>query len=821
MALSEIPSVSGLQDGQFIQITGPNGITTGYLYDEQQRALYFKESQILFPSFHGASHIAEDPIPSATCDTPGLMAADDKCKLDSLLGTRIGIVGFQGGGFPDDGGWLQGDIILAAGTEFISIERIGNVVRFTVDSPLPLNCACEECQQIFWVQDETDIASIRPPTCSGKLPGINSYGELKVYLFPESTIADPNDTEATIQNKGSFPALIFKRYDDDIVPGAAEYELILKRDASNETTTEIGWAFTPGATGIVECAWFVGKDDDGNQLRFDIEPDSTPGLMGAVLYNGHLLTKKMGVIVAYTSTVLSTNQYTMRLWNVVDAAAVGDSFTAKNVWQYLNPENPTSGSNPQQQVVDNNIDLLPIGTLVDLWAFKVGEIAGEPLLRWFFNQRPHLNPQHTWSWVGQTQFGDTLTARAEVAADAGSDDKTSSEEVSDVRTLERSMWGLDGVDDPLLWYDTVATGGTAEGDISQEHRSYVDTSLPGLRVRSSPNVTGNFSERPVRLWHRQNLKNALFHVDIGRPEDTPFVIYDVLLRAQIDETVQKFMIVQGVGTLADLHYVRVCGVNFHELPPSGTIRVLSPEDNRNRVFSYTRKFMFPTVSLQDNGNPTAAVNARCDSVILAGTAQYTGDAGDVIELLHQEYSCPVVRVVMGYDDGTEIVTVQFKVGTLDMSTAFEDDDSDDDVDDFVRGIADGYAVSAEYTQDGTFTGVGDRPEASPDSFVVYEGGEQISSEISEYWNKLDIMVRDSQVWIWWNDLLVPPSTTLSAALPSPVNISTPYFNIDSDDYRQFGKYGMRLWPGAKVRRIDLRTQLTQRSEYTLGQLEIV
>lgn len=273
MPITQIPAHTSLNDEQFLQIEGPDGLTTGYQYDEQQRALYFKESQVIFPSFHGSSHIAEDPVPNATCDTPGLMAADDKCKLDALLQTRLGVLGFQGAGFPDDGGWMQGDIILAAGTEFISLERIGNVVRFTVDSPIPLNCACEECQQIFWVQDETDIASIRPPTCGGKLPGVNAYGEMKIYLFPESTIADPNNVSATLNNKGTHPALIFKRFDDAIVPGAAEHELVLKRDPNNTLQTEIGWAFTPGATGVPEMVWFMGKDNDGNQIRFDLEPN--------------------------------------------------------------------------------------------------------------------------------------------------------------------------------------------------------------------------------------------------------------------------------------------------------------------------------------------------------------------------------------------------------------------------------------------------------------------------------------------------------------------------------------------------------------------
>ena len=205
MSLVKIPPASSLQDGQFIQIQGPDGLVTGYQYDKQQRALYFKESQVLYPSFHGVSHIAEDPIPSATCDTPGLMSSDDKCKIDAMVQTRIGVLGFSGAGFPSDGGWMDGPIIFAAGTEFISIERIGNVIRWSCDSPIPINCNIEECETIPFIQDETDIFSIRPPCCGGKLPGVNIYGELKTYIFPESTIVDPNNAAAALNNKSNYP----------------------------------------------------------------------------------------------------------------------------------------------------------------------------------------------------------------------------------------------------------------------------------------------------------------------------------------------------------------------------------------------------------------------------------------------------------------------------------------------------------------------------------------------------------------------------------------------------------------------------------------
>lgn len=1245
MAITSIPNYSTLQDEQFVQVVGPDGITTGFAYDAQQRALYFKESQVVYPSFHGATHIAEDPIPDATCDTKGLMAADDKCKLDALLQTRVGVLGFQGAGFPDDGGWMCfppdaqvlladsttkpiidlvagdklithtgdvqpvvetfkrdyhgdmlqmwvsghyrnkfhltpehpilsiknlngasaigvvhgygefsepawveakdlkandyiarrysskiirdtayvnisefaertevqhemaysiqksglkhargmsrndaspipervevnpefmrlcgyylseghvdgpcgrpkeivfsvsldeafgdvgadishccevvfgirpvagpdpsgglggqivlhsaiaarfiskllpgtahtkkipqwimelpsekqkwlllsllegdgglhirrksksitcrlcnqhllnqvcalferlgctpivsdgntkhkngrefryysvvvqaadatwlwhelggpelpsseyspqrldfsskiggytfrrikeissteyngtvynigvnkdnsyivngcvvhncGDIILAAGTEFISIERIGNVVRFTVDSPIPMNCNSEECQQIFWIQDESDVSAIRPPSCGGKLPGINAYGELKVFAFPESTIVDPNSPATTLNNKGNYPSLVFKRYDDAIVPGSAEYELILKRDS--QSLNEIGWVFTPGAAGVAQCVWFMGKDNDGNQIRFEILPEAEPGLFGALLYKGHLISKKMGVVVGYAATILSTNHYTIREWDIDAQKPLGDPFTAKNVWQYANPENPASGQNPKTLLLDSSVDLLPVGTLVDLWFVKVGEVAGEPIRRYYFSKKPTLNPNHMWSWVGQCQFGDVNVSRSEIQPGPGSGDKVGSAQVSNIRNFERLLWGLTGYDDPLVSYDIASTAGTEVADISKQHRAVVDTDLPGLKVMGASDAPDDFSERPVWLWNRRNICNALVRVDLGRPDSSSFTPYDIILRAPIDEHTEKYMKVVGKGTINGLHYVRVSGVHFHDLPPFGSVRVLVPGENSNQIFNYNRKFIFPSSvgAVEGNTEPTGGfvsdfTSNLVDSIVLTGGASdntpYPGDVGDIIELLHQEYSSPVVRVEFSYDSDTGLVQVQFKVGTLDMSLPYEEDILADDADDYVRGLAAGYAVSAVYSQTGTFTGVGTQPEASPEGFICYEGGAQIGGSSSEYWNTLEIMLRDNQVWIWWNNLLIPPNSILSQSLLTPVTITTPYFTIEQDPNRAFGKVGTRMWPGAKVRRMDVRTQMSIYSEFQHGQLELL
>lgn len=1230
MAITQIPPVASLVDDQFLQVAGPDGITTGYHYDSQQRALYFKESEVIFPHFHGPTHIAQDPIPAATCDTQGLMAADDKCKLDSLLQMRIGVAGFQGAGFPDDGGWMQGDIILAAGTDFISLERIGNIIRFTVDSPIPLNCACflpgarvlmadgttkpiediivgdlvvthtgsakrvkttfvtphngpvygwrvdkhsgeglfitgnhpvmalerghafmpsgkarkavkepptwteagrlrpgdlisrrrshnivddiaeidvlktlgagfverdglvyscrtgesrdgqvdgmshgiprilkldndlldllgyyaaegcadkkngvrfsvhteefkfgdigaeicrilatifglepkingratpngrdiqvfsvplvelfrrwfggtrkqkrfpewvmrlptakqarvvaslikgdgyivysntksatrnnvqftlglacrnlvdqalwmaercgwepsnqepkingkrvryrmmisasaapdlsrllgvrqstkqlsrerrvagrtlhrlvewsehhykgdvynfevetdnsyivdglevhncEECQQIFWVQDETDLASIRPPTCSGKLPGVNGYGELKMYLMPETTLVDPNSPQTVLKTKDQFPVLIFKRYDDTITPGVAEFELILKRDDINSAQAEIGWSFTPGATGIPQAVWWMGKDTDGNQIRFDLSPAADPGLLGALLYKGNSITKQMGVITDYTSAILGTNQYTCQWWDVDGHKTVGTPFTARNVWQYQNPLNPSGGVNPQALILDGAVDLLPVGTLVDIWSFQVGQVAGEPILRYYFNRQPQFNPTHAWVSVGSVQFGDVVLARQELQQTLDPNSQDAAVQVSAIRDFERTIWGLTGYDDPLLSYDIALTAGTVPADITQQHRAVIDVTLPGLKVLSSQNVPSDFSERPVYLWNRIAAHNAYARIDMGRPSSTVFTPFDVLIRASVDESTEKYMRVTSTGAINGLYFVRVKGVHFHDLPPFGAIRIISPAGDKNLVFNYTRKFVFPT-PYPGGTEPTIGSDRYFDdydSIALAGDAgnnvPYPGQPGDIVELLHQEYNTTCARFEFAYSPATAIATLQVKVGTLDMSAAYENL-VPGDVEDFVRGMAAGYTISPQYQQAGLFTGVGAQPQGSPQDFVLYEGGAQVGGTQSEYWNTLELMLREDQLWIWWNRLLLTPSPQLSGSLPTPVVVTTPYFPVQNDVNRPYGKVGLRMWPGAAIRRMDVRHQLGSFSEFNYGQLDI-
>ncbi|MEM3097442.1 MAG: hypothetical protein QXU32_01815, partial [Nitrososphaerales archaeon] len=803
MTQQKLPPKSLLSDKQFVTIAAADGLTVSYVYDSETNTLYAKESQVIIPSMHGLTHVTNDPIPEASTDLKGLMSADDKAKLDALTQTRLGVLGFAGAGFPDDGGFLQGDIILAAGTEFISLERIGNVIRFTVDLPTQM-CACEECAQIFWIQDESDVTAIRPPSCNGKLPGTNVYGELKVYLLPESAILNPANPLTILNQKVNFPGLIFKRYDNAITPGLGQFECILGRNTNG--STNIGWAMTPGATGTPELVFFMGKDDDGNQIRFDFLPQAEPNLLGSILYKGHTITRQMAVITGYTENVLATNIYECRFWDVLNGQPVGDVFNATNVWRYNNPENsPTQLQDPRTLVVDATKDLLPIGTLVSIWEFQIGEVGGTRQVRRFFSKDPGLNAEALWSYSDAIRFGDLLTARLEVNPGTTGERVAAESNVSDVRLFEHSQWGITGFEDPLLLADdgtstnpsevvldtgtvygllghnpiyaefnsTIVvsasttsptslytpfefvgkfikfttgnlTGHTFEiitnddntitvfgelvkddpaasaqiGDqfviygeaptnepsgvpINNQYIADIDPTLPGLKVvQTDPQAD---SERPVYIWHRKNHSNFYLKALIGQPEGSRFPPIDILLRAPVDSFDDRYVKVvkRGQftsGAFAGKHYVIVKSAFWRDLPRRGVLRSLSGF-SRNEIWRYDAKI----VHAAEDDDATILVSE--DNVpylfdedfglgtggTIGGNATDTPSRTQMAQLLHQEYSCPALRIEFSVIDQTdsESVQMQFRAGILDMTQPYEFDVTTGRMDDLVRGFAPG------------------------------------------------------------------------------------------------------------------------------------
>lgn len=487
-----IPSSGSLVDRQFVEIPGPDGTTTSYQFDKETKTLIRRESQIIIPSFHGHTHVVEDPIPEATQFLRGLMSAEDKAKVDAITQTRLGVLGFQGAGFPDDGGFLQGDIILAAGSEFISIERVGNIVRFTVDSPIPLSCNCEECAQIYWIQDESESRSVRPPSCNGIMPDISGYGELKIYAYPQNSIFNPNKPTEYFATKGEVPALIFKRYENGNDTNVAEMHVICKR--REDLTTNVGWSMTPGSNGVPECVWFLGSDNDGRQIRFDFAKEDRPGLLGSVLYNGHTITRQNAIITGYTRDVLDTNIYLVRKWSVQDSKAIGDEFQSQNIWNFKNPNG--GDATPETITLDKTIQLLDIGDVVEVYQFMIAEDKnGKPIYQSYFSKKPATNPSNVWSHSGGVKFGDLQEQRDELTFDpspTGTNDPGAIiSDVADVRLFEKTQWGITYFENDLLLSndgEANANGDYEPGGtiINNSVQAKIDYDVPGLVVVNTP-----------------------------------------------------------------------------------------------------------------------------------------------------------------------------------------------------------------------------------------------------------------------------------------------------------------------------------------------
>jgi hypothetical protein len=236
----------------------------------------------------------------------------------------------------------------------------------------------------------------------------------------------------------------------------------------------------------------MGSDKNGGQIKFEFWPDSEPNLFGSLLYCGHLLTKIPAVITGYESDVLTTNRYILKKWDLKDAQVVGSSFTATNVWRYLNPESTTTNtSNPKMLVTDNTVGILPIGIMVDIYQIEISRSGTNRIVRSYFTKEPNLNPAYVWGLTGAVQFGDILTAREEINQQNSSAITASERGVSDVRLFEKAEWGLTNFEDRLLLSDDgtmyITTDNITSYDpsgqpVNNDIVADVDSSIPGLKV---------------------------------------------------------------------------------------------------------------------------------------------------------------------------------------------------------------------------------------------------------------------------------------------------------------------------------------------------
>lgn len=790
--LPNLPNYSAMGDGQFIEVNGPDGVPLNFQYDAQQRAFYFRTSTLAITGKHGANHVGGDLIPTATTASPGLLSADDKCKLDAITGTRLGVLGFVGAGFPDDGGWMQGDIILAAGSEAISLERVGNVVRFTVDVPVPFNCGCEECFKIYWVQDTTDTSSIRPPACAGRVPDVNMYGELKVYVLPENAVINQSSPDAGLNAaKTANPSLIFKRYSG---VREAQLDVVLKR--SRFGVSEVGWSFTPGTTGSglsrrVECKWFLGTDTAGNGVTFEFQKHDSPGVLGALIYGKYSVTKRPAIITGYDSNVLTNNIYKAKWRDLNGAISVGSEFSVRNVSRYDGDSLVSDGI---------TTDLLPVGKIVDVTAYLISGTS----YRYFIMSDPQINTEYLWATSAMTQFGDIYVSTTLDGVD----------NTDDFRNFERAEWGMTGLPDPLRFFSET----NEQNQMNHHHAAHIisrsGNNGPGLSVLNNTVVDsgGTSDQKPIFLWHRGNHNNAIMEIHLARP--TNFGVYppiDVLLHAPIDSFESKYAYVTAVGQVGPGYtsvggevspydgysYIKITGVGFHEIPPRGIIRRLYNIDGGPvlKDVAYIQKFVDSNVS---SGNAW--------QLVLLIDPISTADApvvGDAIELMHEDMSASALR--LQFTETGEVMTLQAVAGLLNVGMVYDlnaETSLDDDVREFDPSFR---TTSALYSQTGsTDTGTSGFT-SSVDGFIIYDG-KIIGS--TEYYNVLKLMVIEDKLWVWWNGLLLPPNSS---------SFSTPYYPI----FGTYGKLGLRLWPGAVIRRVVIKDALEYFSQYTNGQLQIV
>lgn len=863
---------TNLTDRELVQIVGPDGLVTSFQYDKETNSLIKKESQIILPAFHGFTHITTDPIPVATPWLQGLMGADDKAKLDSISQTRLGVLGFMGAGFPDDGGWMQGDIILSAGSEFIHLERVGNIVRFTVDTPVPLSCGCEECSQIYFIQDESDTNAVRPPSCNGIMPGINGYGELKIYLYPQNSLFNPNDSANFFSAKNQYPSIYFKRYNNgNSSMSAAEAGIILRRNS--DTTINVGWAMTPGPSNVVECIWYVGSDNTGKQMSFKFLPQVQNGLLGALMFNGHSITRQMAIITSLTNNVTQTNQYNVKMWSILNNLPVGNEFVATNIWAF-------SGTS---YVNDSTVQLLQVGQLVELWQFEVSNVNGVSTYSYYFRQQPTASEANMWSDAAHIEFGNIVYKKDNENSVTTTDPIAVIDGNSDNRLVERSEWGITAFEYVVSPTDGIYNGIKYEpsGNIlNGKYLATIDYSKPGLIVSTAPlDNRGDFNgdgsidntdltalmtamnsnlgdsnynviydmnhdnainvrdleifgtnfnirnrnviDRPVMLWNRKNYSNVMIKMNIGRPTTGAFPL-DIVFGAPVDSFDSKHMVVVSRGVFRNapyqnMPYIMVSGIDYKDLPSAGTVRILNGV-YRDAIWKFNSKILTGSSIILIGNNEMFPFD---EDFLVASDVTFTSLSPTSIntvicQLLHNDYTANALRLQFFINIGsTETVQLQMRVGTLDMGTVYEYDSRQVEQDDFICGLKPGqFAISDSMTQMGFISdGIGNSIVSDPTDFKVYDGGTlpaPVNGQV-EQWNELIMMVRDAELWVWWNNKLISPSSQASANLPTPVAVNSKYWPI----VPAVGKIGLRMFPTASVRNVTISNQLSHFNEYSV------
>ena len=182
--------------------------------------------------------------------------------------------------------------------------------------------------------------------------------------------------------------------------------------------------------------------------------------------------------------------------------------------------------------------------------------------------------------------------------------------------------------------------------------------------------------------------------------------------------------------------------------------------------------------------------------------------------MQDNYTSPILRLEFSVIDqtGNQSVQLQFKAGILDMIYPYELNETGTITDNLIRGLRpNAYTISKIYTQNGFINNPDNKGDitTSDANFIVYDGGYYNTTD--EQWNTLELIYRFPQLWVWWNNLLITPLNDPTPIDPNANPCDTSYFPMQIDF--PVGKYGLRLWPGAKIRQIEIRDKLRSINEY--------
>ena len=180
-------------------------------------------------------------------------------------------------------------------------------------------------------------------------------------------------------------------------------------------------------------------------------------------------------------------------------------------------------------------------------------------------------------------------------------------------------------------------------------------------------------------------------------------------------------------------------------------------------------------------------------------------------ILPEQFTNPILRLEFGINDesGAEAMQLQFKHGTLAMDEPYSLNE-EGTYDNYIKGITD-LSVSKIYTQMG-FAANEEEMEDIVTELPIYDGGytTDTNNVEMEVWNELELILYSDKLYVYWNGTLIPPDAAASAALDIPMAVGQEYFTVSTAYQSSAGKFGIRMWPGAVIKSVQIHASSKER-----------